>query len=113
MLIEGFGLAGYGSFGEEIQKIGPLRKINLFIGQNNSGKSNLLLFLRRRYESLITSISSNSPNNIGFDPLEVNQGRNPGQIDFLLAYEKKGKSCQQLLESLKPILARQRIPMRD
>jgi AAA15 family ATPase/GTPase len=38
MFIEGFGIAGYTSFGATVQKLGSFRKINLFIGQNNSGK---------------------------------------------------------------------------
>ena len=68
MFIDGFGLAGYTSFGGTVQKIGPFRKINLFIGQNNSGKSNLLLFLKRRFEKFITSINSNNPSHLGLIP---------------------------------------------
>ena len=36
VFIEGFGISGYRSFGNETQRIAPLDKINLFIGQNNS-----------------------------------------------------------------------------
>ena len=42
--IDGFGIPPFRSFGEGIQYIGPLQKINLVIGQNNSGKSNILRF---------------------------------------------------------------------
>lgn len=49
MFVEGIGISNFRSFGEEIQRIGPLSKINLFIGQNNSGKSNILLFMQRCY----------------------------------------------------------------
>ena len=49
MFVDGFGISGFKSFGDSIQRIGPLRKINLFIGQNNSGKSNILLFLVHHY----------------------------------------------------------------
>lgn len=45
IFLEGIGIDGYRSLGSPIQLIGPLKKINLFIGQNNSGKSNILLFL--------------------------------------------------------------------
>jgi energy-coupling factor transporter ATP-binding protein EcfA2 len=41
----GFGIGGYRSFGPDMQCIGPLSKINLFAGPNNSGKSNILSFL--------------------------------------------------------------------
>ena len=45
MFIDGFGISSYRSFGEELQLIGPCNKINFIIGQNNSGKSNVLRFL--------------------------------------------------------------------
>ncbi|MBD2038581.1 AAA family ATPase [Leptolyngbya sp. FACHB-321] len=65
MFIEGFGIAGYRSFGNELQRIGPLEKLNLIVGQNNSGKSNILLFLARHYQvaqQAITSTAFNTPN---------------------------------------------------
>ncbi|KZM35790.1 AAA family ATPase [Oerskovia enterophila] len=43
-MLTGFGVAGYRSFGEQMQYIGPLTKINLVVGQNNAGKSNVLRF---------------------------------------------------------------------
>lgn len=49
MFIEGFGISEFRSFGRDLQRIGPLAKINFFIGQNNSGKSNVLLFLKNHY----------------------------------------------------------------
>jgi hypothetical protein len=48
--ILGFGLAGYRSFGSELQRIGPCKKINLVIGQNNCGKSNILRFVHDIYK---------------------------------------------------------------
>jgi len=44
--LEGFGIQGFRSFGKEMQLIGPLSKVNLFIGANNAGKSNVLTFLK-------------------------------------------------------------------
>lgn len=42
----GFGVRGYRSFGSAaIQRVGPMSKIHLVVGQNNVGKSNLLHFL--------------------------------------------------------------------
>ena len=112
MFIDGFGLAGYRSFGATVQKVGPFRKINLFIGQNNSGKSNLLLFLTRRFEQIITSISgSGGTLHLKFDPLEFNQGVTPPQIDFLLGLDRKSGKYQNLLESLKLKLANHSIPI--
>ena len=51
MFIDGVGISSYRSFGE-LQLIGPFEKINLFIGQNNSGKSNVLRFLTYVYHEL-------------------------------------------------------------
>jgi len=52
MFIEGIGISGYRSFGPEVQRIGPFKKINLIIGQNNSGKSNVLRFLKDHYPNI-------------------------------------------------------------
>jgi hypothetical protein len=57
MYIDGFGIAGYRSFGSNIQHIGPFGMINFFVGQNNSGKSNILSFIRYRYPEALDSIT--------------------------------------------------------
>jgi predicted ATP-dependent endonuclease of OLD family len=53
IFIDGIGLSGYRSFGDNLQRIGPFGKINLFIGKNNSGKSNISLFLKKHYTKTI------------------------------------------------------------
>ncbi len=58
MIINGFGFSGYRSVGDEIVKVAPLKKINLIIGQNNSGKSNIITFLKNHYSSLADSIKN-------------------------------------------------------
>ena len=49
MLLKGFGFSGYRSFGDNLVKIAPLKKINMIIGQNNVGKSNIINFLSSQY----------------------------------------------------------------
>ena len=49
MLLKGFGFSGYRSIGDEIVRIGPLKKVNFIIGQNNVGKSNIVNFLNDQY----------------------------------------------------------------
>ena len=44
--LPGFGVSGYRSF-RTPQLIAPLGKVNLFAGQNNAGKSNILRFVRQ------------------------------------------------------------------
>ena len=51
--IDGFAISNYRSFGAEVQKIGPCSKINIIIGKNNSGKSNVLHFLWQYYKELM------------------------------------------------------------
>lgn len=53
MLLKGFGFAGYRSFGNELALIAPLKKINFIIGQNNSGKSNIIRFLHEQLPSVM------------------------------------------------------------
>lgn len=52
ILIESFSLSGYRSFGKNIQRFESFSKINLFIGQNNSGKSNILRFINDIFPKL-------------------------------------------------------------
>lgn len=106
MLIDGFGLAGYRSFGEPIQRIGPLHKINLFIGQNNAGKSNLLLFLKQRYSQFVMSSNSRNSINLGLDPLDLNQMTNPPRIGFSVGVNPSGEAYKQLLEGFEDKLSR-------
>jgi len=44
MLLRGFGFSGYRSFGDELTKISPLRKVNLIIGQIMLENLILLIF---------------------------------------------------------------------
>ncbi|MCI5139710.1 MAG: hypothetical protein D3922_15165 [Candidatus Electrothrix sp. AR1] len=48
-IIPNLAIAGYRSFGREPQYFDQFAKINLFIGQNNAGKSNVLRFLTEIY----------------------------------------------------------------
>lgn len=43
-MIAGFAFAGYRSFHGELDPVGPMGKVHLVIGQNNTGKSNVLRF---------------------------------------------------------------------
>lgn len=45
VILKAIAFAGYKSFGEQIQKLNYLSKINILIGPNNHGKSNVLKFI--------------------------------------------------------------------
>lgn len=54
MLLNGFGFSGYRSIGNDLVKIAPLKKVNLIIGQNNVGKSNIINFLNDQYSYFVS-----------------------------------------------------------
>lgn len=49
-MLKGFGVTGYRSFGPDPQFIAPLSKINIFVGQNNVGKSNVMRLVKHVIE---------------------------------------------------------------
>lgn len=53
MIIDGFGIRNYRSFGPEPQYFGPFNKVSLFIGQNNCGKSNILRFASNHLADIV------------------------------------------------------------
>jgi hypothetical protein len=53
MILEGFGFSGYRSFGGNLSRLFPLGKINLIVGTNNSGKSNIVSFLDTQYSDFV------------------------------------------------------------
>ncbi len=106
-MIDGFGLAGYRSFGSELQLIGPCKKINLIIGQNNSGKSNILRFLKEHYGGVIEAIASRA-GYAGFDEL-IDAHRGVKQsVNFSMAIAL-GKDSQNLGKWCEAIRNRGRI----
>lgn len=50
--MDGFGFNNYRSIGSKLVYIGPLSKINFIIGQNNTGKSNILSYLVNQFGDL-------------------------------------------------------------
>jgi predicted ATP-dependent endonuclease of OLD family len=47
IIIKGFGIECFRSFHKGVQYVGPLEKMNIIIGENNSGKSNVSRFVRK------------------------------------------------------------------
>lgn len=71
MLIPNLAVAGYRSFGEEIQYFERFDKINIFIGRNNAGKSNVLRMLEKFYPR------SSQPSSYYLDPLDTHLPSRP------------------------------------
>lgn len=74
MLLKGFGFSGYRSFGDKLAKVAPLRKVNLIIGKNNIGKSNILKFLNEQYSSFASKARHQKgfgkPSNVTFNDID-------------------------------------------
>ena len=84
--LDGIALAGYRSFGKELQKIGPLRKINFIIGQNNTGKSNILKYLADHFGYIIKhKTSPNVNDDRSFKELDVNKNLENHKVAFGIA----------------------------
>jgi len=72
IMLEGIRISDYRSIGEQ-QTIEPLGKINVFVGPNNSGKSNVLRFVNKNLAKPHTT-SRRTPNN-GLASSEPHLGR--------------------------------------
>lgn len=104
MFIDGIGIGGYRSFGSEPQRIGPFEKINLFIGQNNSGKSNILLFLARRYKLVLQSFQG--MNSYSFDQIDRHLGDTSGKLSIEVGLKIDGNNYQVILKKYEDGLKR-------
>ncbi len=95
MFIDGLGLSEYRSFGRDVQRMGPFEKINFFIGQNNSGKSNILLFLKHHYSSALKC------EKLGLTEVDRHIGESSGKQVVEFGLKIGGSNYNVLLERLK------------
>lgn len=97
--IEGIGVSGYRSFGSEMQRIGPLRKINLLIGQNNVGKSNVLNFVSSHYPSLIAT-AARTKKKTAFTEIDHHKGDKAPLLRFEVGLEIEGAVYRAYFDNL-------------
>lgn len=71
-MLEGFRISDYLSFGE-MQTIAPLGKVNVFVGPNNSGKSNVLRFVNGQLRGRTNQIRGNG--DLSTQPAKQHSGR--------------------------------------
>lgn len=93
MFIDGFGIAGFRSFGPELVKIPDLDKVNVFIGKNNSGKSNILAFVEKFFASNRRN-EIKGQNNI-FSELDHHKSGNTIAADIDIAIQWKQRNSGQ------------------
>lgn len=97
MFIDGFAFSNYRSFGNQLQFIGPFNRVNLFIGQNNSGKSNILRFLAHHYQLVMKSASTQSTK-CGFQTIDRHLGTDFGTMRVAFALKLGGENYQKILD---------------
>jgi predicted ATPase len=84
--LAGFGLRWYRSFyGDSLQLIAPLRKVNLLAGQNNTGKSNILLFAKRVLGECSGSRPGQAPSIPVITGFDLPAGRSNGNTEVAIA----------------------------
>lgn len=62
--LDGIGISGFRSFGPGMQRLEDFSKVNLIVGKNNSGKSNVLRFIERL--GLVITDKRRSRNSVRF-----------------------------------------------
>lgn len=96
MKIDGIKIKNYRSFDDKegiiLQDFG---KINIFIGKNNCGKSNILYFINNLKNILFRSVSPNEM----FKTTDFYNFRNENQVTFSLEY-KRGSELNQIIDSI-------------
>lgn len=102
VFIEGIGIAEYRSFGPEMQRIGPFQKINLFIGQNNSGKSNILRFLTEHYApTVFAARTKGNRGKLAFSDADRHLGSTSGRMNYALGLRADSTKVEALLEGMR------------
>ena len=99
MLFDGFAFSGYRSVGDELLKVAPLKKINLIIGPNNSGKSNIINFLYKHYHGLKTAINSQQPAKTPFSEMDHHQSSHPAKARVAFPINTQSDDFQEFLDT--------------
>lgn len=80
IFLHGLAISNYRGISDELQKIGPFKKCNFFIGANNSGKSIALHFIRDYLCKIQKLGCMGSLPPLSFPPLEVHLGKVATQV---------------------------------
>lgn len=100
MLLKGFGLSGYRSFGEELAMISPLKKVNFIIGKNNSGKSNIINFLSEMYPHLHKGLRQNSTPTVTLK--EIDKHKSSNDVTFRISFSPSESEVSEFIEKKLP-----------
>jgi predicted ATPase len=98
--IDGFSLGGYRSFGVDYQNIGPLEKVNIFAGPNNSGKSNILTFIGKHLPKACDCLSQQNLS-LGLSNLDRHECSEAAPLVFGWGLKLDGDLERRMLEKLR------------
>jgi predicted ATPase len=101
MHITGIAISGFRSFGAQIQKLAPLSKINIFAGQNNSGKSNILRFFHEHYDSTCSACGQRQSRST-YSRLDQHLGPVLSSVAFGYAHDPRSENFRDRVASLAP-----------
>ncbi len=102
VLLKGFGFSGYRSFGNDLAKVGPLQKVNFIIGKNNTGKSNIVKFLKEQYSYFVFK----AQNQGGFDKeipfKELDKHVSKDRVDHRVSFPVFSNDIEEYITSKLP-----------
>jgi hypothetical protein len=75
IFLNGLAVQFFRGIGKEVQKLGPFKDFNFFIGANNSGKSTVLDLLHRY-------LNTRRSNQVSVHPLDRHNGKESGELTF-------------------------------
>jgi predicted ATPase len=94
VFIKGIGFKGYRSFGPTPQFIESMSQVNVFVGQNNSGKSNVLRFI----SDLGISFQSRKAGPFPDDALVQHRGKRGAELSVLFPLETDRATLETVLK---------------
>ncbi len=114
MKLDGFGIAGYRSFGPDMVRIGDLAKVNVFIGKNNAGKSNILRFCEH-LPVLMSNLSHNAQCSQFREPLDRWQAgaTTATEVGFAVQIKRGPGATGHIYEKISEILPQSEVKLPD
>jgi hypothetical protein len=109
--IQAFGISSFRSFGREPELFPHLKKINLIIGQNNSGKSNVLRYLNHHYAKAVASCQGKEGRpGYALKDIDKHLGGETGVHTFCIGMPLEGKEYEDWAKGIRDRIQSKSIP---
>lgn len=100
-LIEPFSFGGFRSFPPRPHRLPQFGTVNVIVGQNNSGKSNVLRFVHEHYGPLVSQLNSGR-DPLRFGPNDRHLGEGDGALWFGYGIPLNGADHDALVQRVSP-----------